>query len=334
MLAIGFDFSLLSKPYGLRRCTSQLMHLALAAERLGFDVRCITSEEHLASHPEMSLVKHLQTSARRPDLDLYVAKADAFYRDANWSLIEKLPAFKVCLCNSDRTFRETSMPFQEHHGTPVQTRCDLYMPCNYLPETARQCGPKLIPAAHPPSPQVLRALRRNGLLEAYLTDRLEEIQHTIGFRVIKQNSERCGALFVGNKAPRCRLAIAKTAPEWAKFVWSTALSGSDYLRQMMEYRAVLDLPGNGDKSIRLIEGVILGRTILSVPLASAYSPPLTNKNCILLSSWSDLPKLQPDEALWRRVSKVAMDDYRSGWSLRAQILRMVAAARGTSVQNY
>ncbi len=312
MAVIGFDFSLLTKPYRLKRCTHQLVHLALAAKAMGHKVKAITSEEHLKEHKIMRQIEDIW-SFDRDGLDIYVAKADAYYNDSNWASIAHLPAFKVCMCNSDLTFRESSAVFRHYKGTPVQTRCDLYMPCNYRHTLMAECGHKVVPTAHPIDTRMADLFARMGLRDAYLNADVSKIRKAFCVKETRL------AGFMGSPSPTTTRKNESTLPRWVDISWCRSTPSIDYIKWMLERRAVVDLRGYGDKSIRMTEGVLFGRTILSLPLYSQYSPALVDRhNCIIVNDWSELDG-RYDGNLWKAVAEQATVDYVDHWSVRGQI---------------
>jgi len=332
---IVFDFSRLTKPYRLKRCSYQLLHMALIAEDLGEEVVCIVSQEHLEQHSFMKRARRLWTPriasgrAMIPnDIEIYVAKADAFYRDDNWAEVSRLPGFKVCFCNSDRCFRESSKPFRSHRGHPVQDRADLYMPVNHTPQLLKTHGDKVIPTSHPIDPRMYELFMREGVYHHYLRDELDELIEVF------REEETGIAGFMGNKAPsHTRIETIDQFPEWAEFQWERGTPSREFIRWMMHYRGCIDMRGNGDKSLRFTEAAMLGRTLICQHWPSTYYPLLEDRhNCLFVDQWSDLDSIY-DRATWECLAKQSMQDYRTGWSLRAQVKLFITRARGGHEQS-
>jgi len=326
---IVFDFARLSRPYRLKRCSYQLLHMALIAEDLGEDVLCLVSSKHLEQHPFMKRARRLWSPRTRlgdpivPDgIEIYVAKADAFYRDENWANVSQLPGFKVCLCNSDRCFRESSKPFRKHKGNPVQDRADLYMPVNHTEELMQTHGHKVIPTSHPLDPRMYELLLKEGLYYHFLRDDLEALIEAF------KEEETSVAGFMGNGSPTStRTKEVAKFPDWAEFNWKRAAPSREFIRWMMQRRGCIDMRGNGDKSLRFSEAAMLGRTLLCQRWPSIYSPPLVDgHNCILVDDWSELHG-RYDRAEWDRLAQQSMKDYKAGWSLRAQVKSFISRAR-------
>ena len=321
---IAFDFAALSTPYRLKRCTYQMIHMCLIAESMGEHIIAIVSDEHLEQHPFMKKIKRMWVKPQfyNDDIDIYVAKADSFYRDDNWNRISSLRAFKVCLCNSDKLFRESDQPHKAHIGNPVQDRADLYMPANYSADLLKTH--KIIPVAHPIDPRMIEYFERIGLYEAYLNDDLD----TIRDRFLEDETGVAG--FMGSRNPfSTRIKLVSQFPDWAEFKWARIQTSHEYIKWMMKRRGCIDMRGNGDKSLRFTEAAMLGRTLICKNSPSQYQPKLVNShNCILVDDWSDLPQ-EFDRDLWVRLAKNATKDYLSGWSLKAQVRTIIERA-----QNY
>jgi len=327
---ITFDFARLTKPYRLKRCSYQLLHMALIAEDLGEEVVCLVSNEHINQHPFMKRARRLWTPRTKSgdpmvprDIDIYVSKADAIYRDHNWNEVSQLGGFKVCLCNSDRCFRESSKPFRSHHGNPVQDRADLYMPVNHTKQLLETHGHKVIPTSHPIDPRMYELFVREGVYYHYLRDELDKLIEPFA------EEEISGAGFMGNRdPPRTRYNAIGQFPEWATFKWSRAASSREFIKWMMQHRGCIDMRGNGDKSLRFTEAAMLGRTLICQRWPSKYHPQLENDhNCILVDEWSDLDS-KYDYDKWARLARQSMVDYKAGWSLRSQVKILIARARG------
>lgn len=314
MAKIAFDFAMLSTPYRMQRCSFQMMHLAIIAERLGHNVVCITSKKHSEKHKFFNRIKRLWQFNRSGDYDIYVAKADAYYRDTNWDMVRKLSGFKVCLCNSDRTFRETDVPFRAHRGHPVQERCDLYMPCNHTTELIEEWGDKVVPATHPIDPRMYRALVRRRLYYSYLMDDIDKIRKAFATKEDK------AAGFMGSKHPSNRMMAYTHAPPWCEFNWARNKSSFEYITWMCQRRACLDIRGFGDKSLRFTEAVLFGRTMICQRLPSVYSPALVHgHNALLVDDWDQLSGITYDRDKWLEIAKQSTTDYLDGWSLKAQL---------------
>jgi hypothetical protein len=303
--------------------------MALIAEDLGEDVACIVSKEHLEQHQFMKRAKRLWTPRTRSgspmipnNIEIYISKADAFYRDQNWAEVSKLPGYKVCLCNSDRCFRESSKPFRSHRGHPVQDRADLYMPVNHTKELLETHGHKVIPTSHPIDPRMYEMFMREGVYYHYLRDELDELIGAF------YEPEVAIAGFMGNKAPsRTRIDVVGQFPSWAEFRWQRAASSREFIRWMMQRRGCIDMRGNGDKSLRFSEAAMLGRTLICQGWPSLYYPPLRHgHNCLYVTTWEDLNSTY-DQAVWERLAKQSMQDYKVGWSLRAQVKLFIDRAR-------
>jgi len=294
--------------------------MASIAERMGHRVSALTNDYHISKHRFINKIGHLLTK-QLTECDIYIAKSDAFYVDSNWDQVKNINAFKVCLCNSDKCFRESSDKYGDHVGNPVQDRCDLYMPVNHSTMITRDYAHKMIPAAHPIDPRMYKVFCDNGVLEAYFDDDVEFIRDK--FKLVE--SFRAG--FMGNDRPLGhRRHVAWCFPEWVDFNWTRNASSVEYIKWIMQRRGCVDLRGYGDKSIRFVEAVLFGKTIIAVETNSLYSPMLINNyNCILTKNWHALD-LKFDAEHWLQLSEAATKDYREGWSLRAQLNRIIARA--------
>lgn len=332
---IVFDFARLTKPYRLKRCSYQLLHMALIAEDMGEEVACIVSKEHLEQHQFMKRARRLWTPRTRSgnpiiptDIEIYISKADSFYRDYNWKEIQPLSGYKVCFCNSDRCFRESSEPFRSHCGNPVQDRADLYMPVNHTPKLLETHGHKVIPTSHPIDPRMYELFIREGMYYYYLRDELDKMIEAFK----EEESSKAG--FMGNKAPsRTRVEVVDQFPDWAEFKWQRAAPSRQFIRWMMQRRGCIDMRGNGDKSLRFTEAAMLGRTLVCQHWPSQYYPMLRdNHNCIFVDKWSDLDSTY-DQVVWERLAKQSMLDYKAGWSLRAQVKLFITRARNKDGQS-
>lgn len=322
-LNITIDFSMLSKPYRLKRCSYQLMHLAIIAERLEHNVSCIVTKSHYEKHKFLKRINRLLKYNRNIPTDIYIAKSDAFYVDKNWSVVEKLPGLKVCLCNSDRTFRETNVPFRKHRGNPVQERCDLYMPCNHTAELLEKWEHKVVPVSHPIDPRMYKFLVSKRLYYAYLMDDINKLRKAF---CTEDELDRAG--FMGNQFPVTRLEASKSMPSWCDFRWERAKSSEEYISWIVGRRGCLDMRGYGDKSLRFAESAMLGRTLICQNLPSKYSPLLVNNhNCILVDEWQELNDIEYDRSHWLKLSEQSTHDYLNGWSLLSQMRTIIE--RGT-----
>lgn len=320
MAKVLLDCSLLSRPYGLKRCTYQLMHMALIAVRLGHDVRLLTSDQHVKKHKFLSkyadnILVYGDKNYEWPDI--YIAKSDAFYVDHNWDMISNLPAFKVCLCNSDKCFRESDIPYRSHRGTAVHTRCDLYMPANH---TDSMIGlDHVIPIAHPIDPRMVELFRSTGVYSAYLDDDISKLRSFF----MEKETRKLG--FMGSREPKStRISISSKFPKWVDFKWVRTASSRSYLSWMMKRRGCLDLRGFGDKSLRFTEAVLFGKTIVTSTRVSQYLPPLVDgHNCVI---YTDETNLTYDKQRWKVISEAATHDYISNWSIRAQMMKIISTA--------
>jgi hypothetical protein len=319
---IVFDFSKLSRPYAMKRCSFQMMHMAIIAEKLDHDVVCLTDDTHQRQHPFLKKINRLFTKNQKVDGDIYVAKGDAYYRDANWDVVSKKKAFKVALCNSDRTFRESSEPFKKHRGNPIQDRADLYMPVNHSDELKDR--ENVIPAAHPIDPRMFNEFKSKRLYYAYLFNDLTKLRNAY-----KPASEVLRAGFMGNKIPSHRKTMSRIAPDWCDFNWERGKPSSFFINWLCERKGCLDLRGFGDKSLRFTEACIFGRTLICQRLPSLYHPQLVDgHNCILVDKWGDLDNYSPDQKQWDELSKQSEEDYVSSWSLYGQVQTFINKSGG------
>lgn len=311
MKSIVFDGASLTSPFRLKRCTYQLMHLALVAHRSGMVVKFVTSDYHFSQHKFIEQLGDMLTT-ELSDADIYVGKSDAFYKDENYDRIGKLGAFKVCLCNSDRCFREITGTSQGHTGHAVQERCDLYMPVNHTPKLIDEFGHKVIPACHPIDPRMYGFLKRKGLYTDYLDDNVSEIRRRLG----GQESRKAG--FMGSKSPG-RDKLQKFFPKWVDFRWDRSESSAEYVKWTMQMRGCVDLRGYGDKSLRFTEAALLGKTIITSRRSSTYYPALKHDvNCLEFISWESMD-LVYDDYHWKSLSDAATEDYLAGWSMLGQL---------------
>lgn len=311
MKSIVFDGASLTSPYRLKRCTYQLMHLALAAHRSGMIVKFVTSPEHYESHKFIECLGGMLTE-KLVDSDIYVGKSDAFYKDVNFDKISSLKAFKVCLCNSDRCFREQTGTCHGHTGNAVQERCDLYMPVNHTTRLLKHFGQKVIPACHPIDPRMYGFLKRKGLYTDYLDNNVKRIRAEIDVPETGQ------AGFMGSRNPG-RDRLQKYFPDWIEFNWDRSSPSKDYVKWMMSRRGCVDLRGHGDKSLRFTEAALLGKTIITSKRESTYFPTLKHGvNCLEFISWESM-RLEYDFKHWLVMSEAATEDYVNGWSMLGQI---------------
>lgn len=311
---IGFDFTLISKPYGLRRRTYQLVHMLLCAYRMGYNVRAITNNSHIAEHPIMDTVRDYW-SDNYNGVDIYIADANAYHRDINWRIVSRLDAYKVCLSHSDNTLCE--LPARD--CGPVQERCDLYVPVNYSRKLLNYFGHKIVVGSHILPNAALDLFRSMSLINAYLDDDITTVRDAFKSEIIHR------ACFIGSLSPTTtRLNIASTLPDYVDVHFTRDISIYDYFELMARYYAVVDLRGHGDKSYRFTEAVLLGKLILTLPRTSKYSPELVDgRNCILVNNWCDLPLSLPNDF---SIQDSATSNYRNGWSLRSQLLKIIERA--------
>lgn len=296
------------------------MHLAVAAAKLGHSVQILTSPTHRRQHPVLKRVEDLLTEDRqsRKKADIYVGKGDAFYRNDNWETVRRLNGFKVCLCNSDQCFRESSVPYRRHHGGAVQSRCDLYMPANHSTNLLVSFQ-NVIPVAHPIDPRLYELLWSMGLYDAYVDDDVEKIRSAFDVK----EDRRLG--FMGSPSPvKFRQSVSNLFPPWVDFSWRRTASALTYVNWVLRRRGCLDLRGNGDKSIRFTEAALLGRTIVATKYRSEYRPDLEHgQNCVLY----EMPDhIRYNRLKWLAIATRATEDYKIGWSMRAQILKIIKAA--------
>jgi hypothetical protein len=314
---IAVDFSMLSQNR-LPRCAYQLSNLAEISDRMHLPVKVIIKKGQLEEHPILRRVKHL-LSDNYNGIKIYIAKSDTFFFDDNWKNIEHLPAFKVCLSSSDRLFRERKQIWKGRQGGPVQTRCDLYMPVNCTLELLKNYGHKTIPVAHRTSTQVFDLLAKNHLDCAFFDDDIQMIR----------NAFKCDAIGLAGFMGRGGYGERVNTNGMPKFVDLTFIanaSAEQYLKHLLSYKACVDLRGNGDKSLRFIEAVIFGRTVIAKRQTSPYYPPLVDgHNAILVENWSDIDK-RVDLDLWRKVADQATKDYLSNWSQLAQFKTILQRA--------
>ena len=313
---IAIDFSMLSK-CKLMRCAYQLANLAEIADKLNLPVKVVIAKGQEETQPILRRVRHL-LSDNYDGVTVYIAKSDTFYYDDNWERIAKLPAFKVCLSSSDILFREQTGQWKGRKGGAVQDRCDLYMPVNCSQWLMRECGHKTIPVAHRVSTQMFDLFASRHLAVAFLMDDIETLRDE--FR-----QETTGlAGFMGNGAYGGRQK-QEGIPDWVNLTFKWSAPAIKYLQHMLSYKACVDLRGNGDKSIRFVEAVLFGRTILTKPQGSHYFPPLVNgQNAIIVDKWSDL---QVDLDLWQAVANHATTDYLHHWSQLAQFKTILRRAK-------
>jgi hypothetical protein len=318
---IAIDFSMLSDNR-LPRCAYQLANLAEIADRMHLPVKVVITKGQYEQHPILRRVKHLLSDNYR-DVKLYIAKSDTFFFDDNWKNIANLPAFKVCLCSSDRLFREKRMMWhgkKSGMGGPVQDRCDLFMPVNCSPELLQDYSYKTIVVAHRPSTQVFDLFTRMHLDFAYLDDDIQTIRDAFKHDVIGL------AGFMGRGGygeRRCTDGM----PSWVDLVLKADASPAQYLKHLLSYNACVDLRGAGDKSLRFVEAVLFGRTIITKRQVSPYQPPLIDgRNAIVVEKWSDLDS-KVDLELWKTISENATKDYLKHWSQLAQFKTILQRAK-------
>ena len=319
-MKILIEFVLLSKPFRLKRCTEQLIHFAHIAENLGHTVHAITDASHILSHPSMRQIRHLWTE-KRTDCDLYIAKSDAYHLNRNWDIISGLKCFKVCLNNSDRCLRESAQRYDSDNSGPVQDRCDLYMPVNHTIELLLKYPSKVVPVIHPIDPRMVKVLQNCGLYDAYLNDDIYKIREYF------KEDEIGIAGFMGNPSPiRTRKSIIGEFPQYVDFNWERSKPSRDYIKWMMQRRGCIDLRGNGDKSLRFSEGVLLGRTMICTVQPSIVRPILFNDhNCLIARTWSGI-NWDYNREKWQQIADCATHDYCGHWSLKSQFNLMVSKA--------
>jgi hypothetical protein len=314
---IAIDFSMLSQNR-LPRCAYQLANLAEIADRMHLSVKVIATDNQLAKMPILRRVEHL-ISNDYTDVTLYIAKSDTFYFDRNWRNIENLLAYKVCLSSSDRVFRERDGSWKGESGGAVQNRCDLYMPVNCTPQLLQSHGHKTIPVAHRTSTQVFDLFAKMGLDYAYLDDDVQTIRDA--FTV--ENIGLAG--FMGRSGYGERRNTSGM-PTWVNLLWVAGASAHQYIKNLLSYTACVDLRGAGDKSLRFIEAVIFGRTIITRQQRSPYLPPLIDgHNAIIVKEWSELDS-RVDLPLWQSVVEQATKDYLTHWSQLAQFKMILERA--------
>jgi hypothetical protein len=315
---IVVDFSMLSQNK-LMRCAYQLANLAEIADRMHLPVKVVIAKGQETTQPILKRVKHL-LSDNYKEATIYIAKSDTFFYDDNWKNIADLPAFKVCLNSSDRLFRERTAPWHGRAGTAVQTRCDLYMPVNCSPGLMHDYSHNTIPVAHRVSTQFFDFLAKSHLDHAFLDDDINTIRDTLKRDTIGL------AGFMGNGGYGERRRTGDM-PDWANLTFKWSAPAAKYVDHMLSYKACVDIRGNGDKSIRFVEAVLLGRTILTKPQGSHYYPQLVDgHNAIIVSKWADL-KSRVDLDLWQRVADQATKDYLEWWSQLAQFRIIIERAK-------
>jgi hypothetical protein len=320
-MKILFDVARLTRPYNLRRCAYQLMHLAICASHMGHDVKFRVSGKLLDQHDFLNAIRTMWTNDME-EVDIYIAKSDAYYVDENWDEVSKLKAFKVCMCNSDRYFRENTGRWKRHNGVAVQTRCDLYMPANHSEDLLKNYGHKTVPAAHPIAPQMVDFFIAHGMYQDFLADNIIEIRQKFAVR----ETGRAG--FMGSSQPGVtRVKLVDKFPKWVEFRWERLEHPSEYIRWMLCRRGCIDMRGYGDKSLRFTEAALFGRTIITVNRPSQYSPRLVNNhNCVAANNW-DVLNLEYDHRKWNELSEQATCDYVDGWSILAQMKTIVERAK-------
>jgi hypothetical protein len=315
---IAIDFSMLSQNR-LPRCAYQLANLAEIADRMHLPIKVVVKDGQLQEHHILQRVKHL-LSDNYDNVKIYIAKSDTFFFDDNWKNIANLPAFKVCLCSSDRIFREKRMPWQGRMGGPVQDRCDLFMPVNCSSELLKTYSHKTITVAHRPSTQVFDLLAKKKLDLAFLDDNIQVIRDAFKYDVIGL------AGFMGRAGYGERIKL-EGMPDCVNLSFIANASAERYLKYLLSYRACVDLRGAGDKSLRFVEAVLFGRTVIAKRQQSPYDPPLVDcYNTILVENWGDIAK-RIDLDLWKRVADQATKDYLSHWSQLAQFKMILRRAK-------
>jgi hypothetical protein len=315
---IVIDFSMLSDNR-LPRCAYQLANLAEIADRMRLPVKVVVRKGQIEKEWILCRVKHL-ISDNYDGVDLYIAKSDTFFFDDNWDNIKRLPAFKVCLCSSDRVFREKTMKWKGRQGGSVQNRCDLFMPVNCTPELLRDYGHKVVPVAHRTSTQMFDLLARKHLDYAFLDDNVQAIRDSFKYDLVGL----AGFMGRGGYGERNKTG---GMPSWVNLTFRANASADAYLKYLLSYKACVDLRGAGDKSLRFIEAVIFGRTIIAKRQRSPYYPPLIDKhNAILVDDWGDIDS-RIDLPLWQKIADQATKDYLSHWSQLAQFRMILQRAK-------
>lgn len=171
-------------------------------------------------------------------------------------------------------------------------------------------------------------LMREGIYYHYLRDELSKLIEVF-------SEDEIGiAGFMGNKRPpKDRIRTVGQFPGWAEFRWQHTAPSREFIKWMMQRRGCIDMRGNGDKSLRFTEATMLGRTLICQNWPSKYYPVLKDgHNCLLVDKWSDLGSTY-DQATWSRLAQQSMLDYKTGWSLRAQVSLFIARARGRHEQD-
>jgi hypothetical protein len=291
--------------------------MVLAAKYLGHTPKAIISPNIIKRNPYLHDIRSFWCESVG-SCDIYVGKSDAFYLDKNWEIISNLDAFKVCMCSSDRCFRESDREFGSHKGTPVQTRCDLYMPVNHTAQLMDECGSMVYPVTHPIAPEMYRLLRYHGLYKAYISDNIKMIRKKYCIPEIGK------AGFLGSNKPIQRQKDADALPNWVDIKWATDVPVQEYISWMMERRGCIDFRGFGDKSIRFTESALLGRTIITSPQISEYRPLLVHGENAIIIEWG--AEIEYNEAGWRRISNNATYSYLNGWSILSQVRKFVEMA--------
>lgn len=316
MTSILFDISILSEPKG-NRCIYQLTHLATICKHLGLEVYLLVDDDAISKCQHLSTLKE-HFVRKRVKTDIYFAKCDAYFKNENWDIVKNIDGYKICACNSDRTFRENTCTVGRRIGGAAQDRCDLYMPVNYTKHLIGKYSHKVIPASHPIDPRIFNYFKSIGVEKDYLLDNIGNIRS-------KFNVQECAiARFIGNIKPN--RGIVQEICGWAEYTWARFKPPNEYVEYLLGARGCLDIRGFGDKNIRFIEGVLLGRTIITIKTESDYDPPLIDGyNCIIKKSWEDLRSLQFNSDEWSMISDNATMCYKAGWSLLAQMKKAIGA---------
>jgi hypothetical protein len=314
---IAIDFSMLSNNR-LQRCAYQLANLAEIADRMHLPVKVIVAKSRVKDYPILQRIKHL-LSDNYNNISIYIAKSDTFFYDDNWKNVSDLQAFKVCLCSSDRLFREKRMEWKGRIGGPVQNRCQLFMPVNCSLNLLKDFGHMTIPVAHRTSTQFFDLLAKKNLADAFLDNDIQKIRNSFNYKIIGL------AGFMGNGGYGER-RNPKGMPDWVNLTFERSAPANKYLEYLLSYVACVDLRGAGDKSLRFVEAVLFGRTIIARPQTSPYEPPLIDgHNAVLVNEWKELNS-RTDLSLWQAIANQATKDYLSHWSQLAQFKMILKRA--------
>lgn len=320
---IVIDLSMLSSGR-YQRCIYQLVNLVEIADMMGYKVRAVISPDQ-KEFKILSRISHLlhdNNASAYDGCEIYIAKSDTFFYDDNWSKIENLKAFKICLSSSDKLFRENRTIWYNRYGGPVQDRCDLYMPVNCSMALLKTHGHMTIPVAHRPSTQFFDMLVRRKLDHAFLIDDIQKIRSAFSYPIVGL------AGFMGHKGYGERTDSQLIGmPDWVNFVWRFGASAEDYVKYLMSYVACIDLRGAGDKSLRFVEAVLLGRAIITKPQSTPYIPPLINgHNAVVVKNWCDLYQASLKRNC-KNIVEQATADYCSSWSQLSQFKMMLRRAK-------